>query len=457
MTIHAKMVCSGCGADASPAPAFPFVCPNTLSQPLLDHVLVSQLVPAATSLGEGADENPFIRFRKHLYAYQAALAWGMADADFVALVRRIDDAIVKVDGKGFRQSPLVTSENLGRACGLPAGSSLLVKNETGNVSGSHKARHLMSILLYLEVLAKLGKLPGAPRLAIASCGNAAMAAAVLARAANRPLTVFIPTDADPAVVKRLTALGAELRICERRPGEAGDPCVLRFREMVGQGALPFSCQGPDNGLAVEGGYTLGYEVAQQLAAMGPVDRVFIQVGGGALASAFVQAMNEAVSLGAMKKLPRVHAVQTLGGHPLKRAYDRLLDHLKAKGAPSVDKLHLPEHAAFITAAIRHASTHRAEFMWPWESAPHSVAHGILDDETYDWVGVLEGMLRSGGSPVVVDEDTLKEAHRLGGAETGIDVDPTGSSGLAGLLHLQRGKFLGSAEKHLVFFTGVTRR
>ena len=76
-------------------------------------------------------------------------------------------------------------------------------------------------------------------------------------------------------------------------------------------------------------------------------------------------------------------------------------------------------------------------MWPWEEEPRSIAHGILDDETYDWVAVVRGMLETGGSPVVVDEPTLEEANALARETTGIDVDHTGSSGLAGLLHLAR--------------------
>ncbi len=36
-----------------------------------------------------------------------------------------------------------------------------------------------------------------PRLAIASCGNAALAAATLARAAAWPIEVFVPDWADP--------------------------------------------------------------------------------------------------------------------------------------------------------------------------------------------------------------------------------------------------------------------
>ena len=73
-----------------------------------------------------------------------------------------------------------------------------------------------------------------------------------------------------------------------------------------------------------------------------------------------------------------------------------------------------------------------------------MATGILDDETYDWRAVVEGMLLTGGRPLVVSEDSLVEANRLAVAGTGIPVDPTGSSGLAGLLEMRRSGAIGDA-------------
>jgi threonine synthase len=72
-------------------------------------------------------------------------------------------------------------------------------------------------------------------------------------------------------------------------------------------------------------------------------------------------------------------------------------------------------------------------MWAWESTPASVAHGILDDETYDWLAVVRGMSETGGSVLVASEQQLVEANRLARRATRIDVDHTGSAGLAGLL------------------------
>jgi len=95
-------------------------------------------------------------------------------------------------------------------------------------------------------------------------------------------------------------------------------------------------------------------------------------------------------------------------------------------------------------------------MWPWEQEPHSIAHGILDDETYDWLAVLEAMLRSHGSPLVVDERVLAGANALARTSTGIPVDPTGSAGLAGLIALRELGAVDDGERVALLFTGIER-
>jgi threonine synthase len=134
-------------------------------------------------------------------------------------------------------------------------------------------------------------------------------------------------------------------------------------------------------------------------------------------------------------------VQTAGGFPLQRAYDRVTRRAGSDGPAEV---------------LAYAATHRSEFMWPWETEPTSVASGILDDETYDWLAVVRGMMASRGSPVVVDEDTLERANAMGRAATGIDVDHTGTAGLAGLLALRDRGEVGTNERVAVLFTGARR-
>src|SRR5439155_2979516 len=133
-----------------------------------------------------------------------------------------------------------------------------------------------------------------------------------------------------------------------------------------------------------------------------LDRLFVQVGGGALASALVQGLREAHDLGALSSLPRIHTVQTAGGYPLKRAYDklavRIVDRLGLTDADDVrraDRIASRFGSPAVQEELRYAATHRPAFMWPREEEPKSIAHGILDDETYDWLAVLRGLLETG--------------------------------------------------------------
>ena len=209
--------------------------------------------------GPAEEANPFVAFRTLLWSHHAALAAGWSDDRFVDLVRRLDDAVADVDGHGFATTPYRHLTALGDAIGQTGG--IWAKDETGNVSGSHKARHLFGLALHLAV----DEVPSTTPLAIASCGNAALGAAVIAGAVGRPLVVHVPTWADDAVLDRLADLGADVRVCRRRDGEAGDPCILRFREMVADGAVPFGCQGTYNLLTLDGGRTLGFELAAEWA------------------------------------------------------------------------------------------------------------------------------------------------------------------------------------------------
>ena len=115
----------------------------------------------------------------------------------MALVNRLDSAVAAVDGHGFRVTPFTRNGPLSAALGLSDSGGVWVKDETGNVSGSHKARHLFGTLLELEIGG--GAAAGTP-LAIASCGNAALAAAVVARAAGLRLLVSSsrPTPTPPS-------------------------------------------------------------------------------------------------------------------------------------------------------------------------------------------------------------------------------------------------------------------
>jgi len=443
-----RLFCTGCGAEPDPSEPYPFACPDARAGDDIDHLLRRDLDLSAVRFPlHDPEPNPFLRYRALLRAYHVAIAGGLSDEAFCELVRRLDRQLAVVDGHGFAATPFARSDALSERLGFSERGGVWAKDETGNVSGSHKARHLFGVLLYLEVVEALGLADPSHRrdLAIASCGNAALAAAVVAAAGGRTLRVFVPVDADPTVLARLEELGAGITVCPRGEGSVGDPTVERLLHAIAEGALPFTCQGNLNGLAVEGGETLGYEIAAALAAEGEaIDHLVVQVGGGALASACIEALREACALGAVPAVPRLSTVQTEGAWPLRRAFDAVAARCESGTHDE------------IRDALSYAAHHRSEFMRPWESEPHSIAHGILDDETYDWLAVVEGMLDTGGSPLVVGEETLAAANALALEATAIPVDATGSAGLAGLLALRESGRVSADERVAVLFTGAIR-
>ena len=383
--------------------------------------------------------NPFIRYRERLCAYRKAFARGWSDQQFVKLVETLSAAVAQIHGSAFYCTRLTTAPELAGALSLDR-SSLWLKDETVNVGGSHKARHLFGVALHLAIDAKDDALAKG-ELAIASCGNAAIAAAIVARAAKRKLTVFLPTWAAPEVVQVLHCHGAKVVTCERRSEEHGDPAYLRCAEAVADGAVAFSCQSTMTPSALDGGRTLGFELADQLTEhnVHGVVHLYVQVGGGALASATWQGLTEGIAISKAPIEPVLHPVQTESCAPLIRAWQRIQ-------ALDCDRSH----------AIELARAHGGQFMSAWESVGMSSASGILDDVTYDWLPIIEALVQSDGWPVTVDEQDVVEAHRLVHTHTTIDADATGTSGLAGMLRDIRCRRVNREHQFVALITGVTR-
>jgi threonine dehydratase len=349
------------------------------------------------------------------------------------MIRTVDAQLGRVGGVGFHTTPFARSDELSDALGFTTDGGVWVKDETGQVAGSHKARHLVTILLHVLSAELLGvpnwRVSDRPPLAIASCGNAAFAAGVLAKAVGWPLRVFVPPHADPVVLSALRDLHAEIVECPRRDSDPpGDPCMHRFREAVAAGAIPFTVQGTENAWCLDGGRTIGWEIARQFeeTEVGPpLDRLFAQVGAGT----FAACMAAGVRMGGVT--PKLQAVQTQSCAPLQRAWDKA----SQLGGPAA------------------AASHWSELMWPWEHVGNSAADGILDDETYDWIPVM-GAMDGGGSPIVVTESQVDEANKVARKMTGIGASHTGTAGLAGLMAMI--EEIDPSERVAVVFTGVSR-
>lgn len=424
--------CAACGTKVAIDEVFSWRCPNSNDS---DRHHVLEIESSIAPLRSNGDPNPFVAFQRYLAWDSFAATLGLGIESRTQIIRELDGAIAAVAGTGFVNTPFLRHDELSLALGFNTQGGVWVKDETRNVAGSQKARHLFTELLHLVAVEKVGRAPWKnqterPALAIASCGNAAIAASTLARATNWPIQVFVPEHADAATMKILDSLNANALRCPRlSTDQPGDPCVLRFREAIKAGAIPFGVQGPENAWCLDGGRTIGWEmavVAEELE--GPLfSRMFVQAGGGA----FVTCAANGFFAGATK--PKVHAVQTQGCAPLARAFEM----------------------ANKTGGARSAGSRWSQCMWPWETTPFSLADGILDDETYDWVGACNAMADSDGFPVVASEDEIHESFDLAHRVTNIDVSPTGAAGLAGLLAIR--PEVGDDERVIVVFSGVRRQ
>ncbi len=397
--------CAVCGASVDIATPLAWRCPRATAEDPYHVLHLVERGPAAELL---VDENPFVRYGPRLAWWAFARAHGMTETACAALTHEV--------AHGFTITPFERSAALSDELGV----SVWVKDETGNVAGSHKARHLVGILLHLRAAETLGLLTERPPLAIASCGNAALAAATLAAGAGWPIDVYVPTWMDGAFGRRLDELGARIHVCERRDDDPpGDPAMLRFREARDRGAIPFTVQGPENAMCLDGGRTIGWEISDQAADTGVIlDRILVQVGGGAFAACVGAGLGTGV---------RLDTVQAEGCAPLADAWERI-------------------------AALDQPQRYWPDVMRPWPD-PHSLADGILDDETYDWIAVTSAMVESGGRPIVAAEHEIVRAHDLACA-AGYTVSPTGSAGLAGVLAL--GDQLQPRDRIAVVMSGVAR-
>jgi len=349
--------------------------------------------------------------------------------------------------------------------------NVFCKDETNHVAQSHKARHLMNVLLYYKVLHETADKSDnncnnnnkrtTPRLAVASCGNAGLAAATLAAAVQWDIDVCIPKqdddDKDDEDSIRLpfdnlnsphvhvvpcdrsfapvqTANGSKITPSRR---DAADPTVAVVRQLVRRhGAWPLTVQGPDCGLAVEGGQTMAWEILEQIMASSSnkqpqcnknISKLFLQIGGGALGAALCQGWERADQLRAagilsasdasFHKPPAVVAVQAAGAAPLVRAVRRMR-----------------HDGVSIRDVCR--GQRQSRYMFPWDH-PSSVAHGILDDITYDWVELVRAMEATEGDAITVTEDDIIRANQVAKSELKVNACLTGSVGLAGLLSMAR--------------------
>src|SRR4029450_12695959 len=240
---------------------------------------------------------------------------------------------------GEGMTPLLPASRLGAALGC---SSLLVKEEGQNPTGSFKARgQAVAVSRAVEL--------GARALAIPSAGNAGGAMAAYAARAGVPAYVFMPHDVPAAKAVECLLYGARRALVA---GLIGDCARLVRQGIASRGWFDLSTLREP--YRQEGKKTMGYELAEQLGWSVP--------GGGPGIVGMWKPFDEMEQLGWIDgRRPKMISVQAAGCAPIVRAFD---------------------------AGERHAA--------PWADA-HTVASGLRVPSAIGDYLVLDAIRASGGT------------------------------------------------------------
>ena len=308
----------------------------------------------------------------------------------------VSDFEARVDlGEGG--TPLVPLRRL-----APAGVEALVKDESGNPTGSFKARGMALAVTRAREL-------GIPGVELASAGNAALAACAYAAAAGMQARVAMPPDTPGAIPARCRALGAEVLL-------VGATLVESRAALLERPAGLFDLSTFREPYRVEGKKTMGLEIAEQLGWELPA-WILYPTGGGTGIVGMIAAFHQLQELGLVgRRLPRLVVVQAEGCAPIAQALEQGGD---------------------------------AE---PWED-PQTRAWGLRVPRALAAPLILSAVRETNGRGVTVSEDEMTDATvRLARAE-GMEVGPEGAAAFVALEKLAAHGALREGERVVVFQTG----
>mgnify|MGYP000203287895 CR=1 FL=1 len=304
-------------------------------------------------------------------------------------------------------TPLIKARRLGEALGL---KNLYLKDETRNPTGSFKDR-AMSVAVSMAVEF------GYKVTATASSGNAAAALAAYSAKAGLETYAFVLETAGYGKVAQLLFYGAKVFRVKGLGRE--DPTVKMLRIVVEKyGFYPAPSFGPFNPYQIEGPKTISYEIIEQFNWSIP-HYVFVPVGAAALLTGVWKGFKDFKNVGFINELPKLVAIQSTGNAPFVRAFREGQDPHNIK---------------------------------PWEN-PNTIASGLSDPYPWDGDGGLQALKETSGYADDVTDEEILEAMKLLAKTEGIFAEPSGATGLAGLIKAVREGKVGKDDVIVVLITG----
>ena len=304
---------------------------------------------------------------------------------------------------GEGDTPLLALPRIGKELGL---SHLFAKDESGNPTGSFKARGLSAAISKAKEL-------GVEKVSIPTAGNAGGAMAAYAARAGLRALVYMPRDTPLANIEESRITGAEVVLVD---GLISDAARLVSERAKKEGWFDVSTF--KEPYRVEGKKVMGYELAQDLDWELP-DVIFYPTGGGTGLVGMWKAFAELEALGWLETAarPRFVAVQA-------------------------------ENCAPVIKAVR-ARAASCEF---WKDA-QTIASGLRVPKSFADRLVLKDIYASQGTAVAVSDASILEAQRELAAAEGIFAAPEGAATLPALKELVRSGWIRPEERVVLFNTG----
>ncbi|HEY8598725.1 MAG TPA: threonine synthase [Thermomicrobiales bacterium] len=312
-----------------------------------------------------------------------------------------DPANVVALGEGG--TPLLPLPHFGQTIGLP---KLLAKDESGNPTGSFKARGMALAISRAKEL-------GARAVAAPSAGNAASAMSSYAARAGLPAYVFMPQDTPTIMKAECTAYGAHVYLVDGLINDAGK--IVR-ENSAARGWFDVSTL--KEPYRAEGKKTMGYEIAEQLGWELP-DAIIYPTGGGTGIVGMWKAFAEMEEMGLIdSRRPKMICVQSTGCAPIVEAFER---------------------------GERHA---------PLFEGAQTLAPGIRVPIAIGDYLILDAIRQSGGTALTVTDDEILAATREVAASDGLYGSPEAAATFVAARKLAERGILSSDERVVVFNTGA---
>ena len=375
----AFLQCSGCGKDYSYEQIQTF-CPSCQS-PLLARYNLE-------TIRKQLDRDQVRQRKQGMWRWHELLPV-LKESNFITL------------GEG--DTSLLLLPRLGKTLGL---FHLYIKDESGNPTGSFKARGLSAAVSKAKEL-------GIKKVIIPTAGNAGGAMAAYAARAGMQAYIYNPKDTPIANIEESRIFGAEVVLVD---GLISDAARLAGKKAINEGWFDLSTF--KEPYRVEGKKIMGYELADSFNWELP-EVIIYPTGGGTGLVGMWKAFEELEAVGWLEKAkrPRMVSVQADGCAPVVKAFEA--------GASSCE-------------------------FWP---DAHTIASGLQVPKSFADHLILENIYASKGTAISVSDESILDAqHQLGSME-GIFSAPEGAATVAALKELVKSGWVNADERIVLFNTG----